>query len=115
MIYDRQWFLDVRAKLDEASSLKQTPPQNVVEPAEKPTHVWSEEHHCYVLSSDDYDAGMYAGFVNPDAACASPAGDRTPVQIARGETFTVTSHCSFRPQRSKRQIAQQFAQLMGKF
>lgn len=66
-----------------------TPPQNVVEPpAEKPTHVWSEEHHCYVLSSDDQpDYGMYAGFVVP-----TPVGDDVPIYMmaSPGETVTVT-------------------------
>lgn len=77
-MYDRQWFLDVRAVLDTANSLKQTPPQNEVEPKPEP------EAPAYSYSSGDLsdqpDYGMYAGFVEPAVPnrtpyCRTPLGD----------------------------------------
>lgn len=39
-MYDRQYFLDVRAIMDKASVLKQTPPQDVVKAVEMPVVPW---------------------------------------------------------------------------
>lgn len=65
MIYDRQWFRDVRAKLDQANSLKATPPQDAGTPV--------------IPAVQQFDEwGMFAGvrdtpvYHQPDLATGDP-------------------------------------------
>ena len=68
MIYDRQWFKDVRAKLDNANGLKGTSPQNdnsapfVAQPEEAWHVYWPAASHvqydtapCEYLATSDFD------------------------------------------------------------